>query len=182
MTAVFGALDSLSKDSAFRAVAGIKTGWEVFGMVEADALQRLPDDQLADFIRVFVQSLSHADAADCAGMWKKGLAEGLTSLGSHMSAEDARGWGRWYVNMVWASVRHLPPAPMADAEEVGQWMLSERAQLDEADRQRIIRAMSPGASDADACWYPQFVYTTMVNPDSPSDLRVARALMFGAGQ
>jgi len=178
-TAVFGALDSLAQDSAFQALAGSKTKWEVFGMAKDDALGRLPDDQLADFLQVFVRSLAHADAADCAGMWKKGLAEGLTPLGMHMSMEDARGWGRWYVNMAWASVRDLPLAPMADADEVGRWMLTKRAQLDEPDRLRIIRAMSPGASDADACWLPQFIYTSMVSPDSPADLRVARAIMFG---
>jgi len=71
------------------------------------------------------------------------------------------------------------PTPMADADEVGRWMLTKRAQLDEPDRLRIIRAMSPGASDADACWLPQFIYTSMVSPDSPADLRVARAIMFG---
>lgn len=156
-TAVFGALDSLSKDSAFRAVAGVKTSWEVFAMARQDALARLPDDQFADFLRVFVQSLADADTADCAAMWKRGLAEGMTSLGMHMSMEDAKGWGRWYVNMVWASVRDLPAAPMADAEEVGRWLLAERAKLQEADRLRIIGAMSPSASDADACWFPQFV-------------------------
>jgi hypothetical protein len=182
MTVVFGALDSLSKDSAFRAVAGTRTKWEVFAMAKDDALGRLPNDQLADFLQVFVKSLAHADTAECAGMWKNGLAAGLEPLARHMSIEDAQGWGRWYVNMVWASVRHLPLAPMADTEEIGRWMLAKRAQLDEADRRRIIRAMSQDASEADSCWYPQFIYSRMVKPHSPADLRVARAIMFGAGR
>ncbi len=171
-------LDSVSREPAIRKAVGAKSPMELFGLVRSDAFPRLTDSELLDFGQVFVTTLSHADSADCAGMWLKGFAAGFPALGVHITAADAPGWARWEANMVRASILNHPIGPLADSAEVHNTLLSAVTSAAGRDKESFTRAFRRQGGAAETCRFMIATYAQLFRFPRDQAARVFRATMY----
>ena len=139
-------LDSLARDTAIHRRTGAKDGLALFRTIKPDALGRIDDAALLDLVALFNESLARADAATCADIHSKGIAEGFVGLATRMDSTLAVGWTTFVERMLWASVLDRPMGALAPSDEVHATIAAAVLALPAADQERRGRHLSPVAS------------------------------------
>jgi hypothetical protein len=177
-------LCALADDPRIQRATGAKDALSLFATAPSDALWRISDQDLLDFVGTFAASLGSVSDSACADMYPHPgaapFAQRFMVVAQAVDSATSIRWSHLLEAMVWAGVNKSPRGPEASPAEAQGYVAQQLRTLAPAELAdvRKLAASQPLPASA-ACRAVQRLYTLMALGPTRRAAVALRTLMNG---